>query len=109
MINLIKKLDFFLDYRYQNFIPKEMPKRFLRLSGKNLWLSLLSKSIRDNGGEVISFNHSNSIVNGMREPFLMSELQECDKYISSHTINKTVEDLKKNYPNTLIPKILING
>ena len=25
----------------------------------------------------------------------MSELQECDKYISSHTINKTVEDLKK--------------
>ena len=39
----------------------------------------------------------------------MSELQECDKYISSHTINKTVEDLKKNYPNTLIPKILING
>ena len=29
------------------------------------------------------------------ENLLMSELQECDKYISSHTINKTVEDLKK--------------
>ncbi len=50
-----------------------MPKRFLRLSGKNLWLSLLNKSIRDNGGEVISFNHSNEVSsNGIRRNLFVS-------------------------------------
>ena len=106
--NLLKNLDFFLNENYLNLNRKMLPKTFLRLSGKNLWLAILSKAVRDNNGEVLGFNHSNGIVNGISEPFLVSELQECDKYITNYDISKTIQDMKKNFKNIHIPDILIN-
>ena len=106
---ITKKIDNYLFFSREKIInEKKIPKNFWRVSGKNLGRALLSKIVRDNGGEVTGFDHGYGLSGELNEVATHSEIIESDYFVSFHKkCEKSIRSfLKKNeFTNLIPPKI----